>query len=176
MKMDAGKHKLFFMALSLLCLLHAPLLVYAQDKAADPKALSYLQYHQEAAKIDEKAHTVNLDQFLDLMNKKNTVIVDLRTPAEYEYEHIKGAIQFGADISKEKLEKLIPAKDTTILLYCSYSLEPTRMIALTNVSLPQFILQGYPNTYKLGPIWESKGSWQDSEKEINRLLMVKKGP
>lgn len=175
MKTDAGKQTLFFIGLSLLFLLYAALSAHAQDKAADLKALNYLQYHQEAAKIDDKAHTVNLDQFLDLMKKKHTVIVDLRSPAEYEHEHIQGAIQFGADISKEKLEKLIPAKDTTILLYCSFSLEPTRMIALTNVSLPQFILQGYPNTYKLGPIWESKGNWQDSEKEMSRLPMVKKG-
>jgi len=175
MKTDAGKQSLFFIGLSLLCLLCAALSAHAQDKAADLKALSYLQYHQEAAKIDDKAHTVDLDRFLALRKQKNTVVLDLRTPAEYEHEHIEGAIPFGADISKEKLEKLIPSKDTTILLYCTDSLYPTRTIALTTVSLPQFILQGYPNTYKLAPIWQGKADWRDSEKEMSRLPMVKKG-
>jgi hypothetical protein len=185
MQFDHGRQSLFFIALAALILLHGALRAGAQTPAHTPaqtppatspnvKALSYLQYHQEAEKIDEKAHTVDLNKFLELRAKKGTVVLDLRSPAEYAQSHIEGAILFGADISKENLAKAIPSKNTTVLLYCAYSLMPTRMIALTNVSLPQFILQGYKNTYKLGPIWENTGSWQASQKNLARLPMVPK--
>jgi hypothetical protein len=108
-----------------------------------------------------------------MRKRKDTVVLDLRSREVYDREHVEGAVHFGSDISKENLEKMIPSKDTTILLYCSNSLMPTRMLALTNVSLPQFILQGYKNTYKLGPIWEGKLNSGESEKELARLPMVK---
>jgi len=159
MRFDHGRQSLFFIALAALILLHGALTAGAQTakeaaghSASYQKQLGYLQYHQEAEKIDEKAHTVDLDKFLALRAKKGTVVLDLRSPAEYAAGHIDGAVQFGADI-----------------------LMPTRMIALTNVSLPQFILQGYKNTYKLGPVWENTGSWDASQKNLARLPMVPKG-
>jgi len=172
---DTGRQTLFFIGLSLLCLIWAAFAAHAQGQAPAPEKtpLSYLQYHQEAEKIDEKAHTVSLDKFLELRKQKGTVVVDLRSPEQYAQSHVEGAVQFGADISKEKLEKLIPSKDTTVLLYCEYSLMPVRMIALTNVSLPQFILHGYKNTYKLAPIWRGSSNWQDTGKEMARLPMTK---
>ncbi len=179
MQLDHGRQSLFFIALAALILLYGALAARAQTAkdaagqgASYQKQLSYLQYHQEAAKIDEKAHTVDLDKFLALRAKKGTVVLDLRSPAEYAAGHIDGAIQFGADISKENLAKAIPSKDTTVLIYCAYSLMPVRTIALTNVSLPQFILQGYKNTYKLAPIWEGSGSWDASQKNLARLPMT----
>jgi hypothetical protein len=181
MRFDHGRQSLFFIALAALILLHGALTAGAQTakeaaghSASYQKQLGYLQYHQEAEKIDEKAHTVDLDKFLALRAKKGTVVLDLRSPAEYAQSHVEGAVQFGADISKENLAKAIPSKDTTVLIYCAYSLMPTRMIALTNVSLPQFILQGYKNTYKLGPVWENTGSWDASQKNLARLPMVPK--
>lgn len=183
MQFDHGRQSLFFVALAAIILMHGALKAGAQTQAAKDapaqlpphiKALEYLQYHKEAEKIDEREHTVDLDRFLELRKKKGTVVLDLRSPEEYAQSHIEGAIQFGADISKEKLEKVIPSKRTTVLLYCANSLMPTRMIALTNVSLPQFVLQGYEKTYKLAPIWQNVNGWDASQKQYERLPMTGK--
>jgi hypothetical protein len=181
MRFDHGRQSLFFVALAALILVHGALGAGAQTAkdasghaSSLQKQLGYTEYNRQAEKIDEKAHTVDLDRFLELRAKKGTVVLDLRSPQEYAQSHIEGAIPFGADISKEKLEKAIPSKRTTVLLYCANSLMPTRMIALTNVSLPQFILQGYKNTYKLAPIWQGAGSWNGSQQQLQRIPMVPK--
>lgn len=121
--------------------------------AAAPAPLSHDAFFSFAEQIDWPIHEIGLAQFLERMEMENTVILDLRRREDYEQGHIRGAIHLGADITASELEKRIPSKDTTVLLYCSYSLMPVRMIALSHLSLPQLLLHGYKNSYILGPIW-----------------------
>lgn len=113
------------------------------------KTLSPEAYKKQVENTDFKAHTVNADKFLELMNDPKTVILDLRDETAYHRGHIRGAKQLGADIKANKLEKLAPDKTATVLLYCTNSLYLVRQISETNVALPQMLALGYPNTYFL---------------------------
>jgi len=126
------------------------------------------EYTQKINQIDWKAHNVNLDTFLKWRKDKNTIVVDLRHITAYQRKHIEGAIHLGSDISEVKLAKIVPDKETRILLYCDNSLYMTRMLALTTLSLPQFIMLGYENTYMLESIWHNG----EQEKQMSRIPMV----
>jgi len=62
----------------------------------------------------------NIDnkEFEELMNKENTILLDIRSIEEYEYEHIGGAklIEYD-DIDFEELIDSLD-RDKTYLLYC----------------------------------------------------------
>ncbi len=117
----------------------------------DAKVLSPDAYKQAVAQTDYRAHTIKSDRFLELMKDPKTVILDMRDEATYHRAHIRGAKYLGADVKAEKLEKLAPDKDATVLLYCSnsLSLNMSRMMSLTHVGLPQMLALGYKKTYYL---------------------------
>lgn len=54
-----------------------------------------------------------------LMNaNKNTIVLDVRTEAEYEEGHIDGSILIPDYELKEKAEEILTDKAATILIYC----------------------------------------------------------
>ncbi len=57
-------------------------------------------------------------EFAALIEKGNTVLVDVRTPAETKQEKLAGALEFDflADDFAQQIESL--PKDKTVLLYC----------------------------------------------------------
>lgn len=77
---------------------------------------------------------------------KGSVIVDVRTEAEYNERHIENALLIPLDtISKEVLEEKIPDKEAYIIVYCrSGSRSKKAQEELNNL--------GYTNVYNLGSI------------------------
>ena len=53
-----------------------------------------------------------------LTGKKNAVLVDTRTPDEYQQAHIPGAINIVPDEMKAKAARLPKDKATPIIFYC----------------------------------------------------------
>lgn len=138
--------------------------------------VEYRAYHEKALTINAAAHTVSLEKFLELREKPGTVVLDLRDREAYDRGHIRGAVHLGADVAEEKLATLVPDKNAIVLVYCSNSLLPIRMISLTGVSLPQFIALGYEDIYMLDAIWresmtdgqeqlKQKGLWEEGRSE-----------
>lgn len=140
------------------------------DKKAEIRPLSYEEYHAFASGLDHKKKTVNLDRFLELKDQDNTVILDLREKEAYDKGHIEGALHLGADITKERLEALVPSKETKILLYCWNSLRLTRMFALTDVTFPQIRALGYEDLYKLENYSEALGQDENAIDVYNERL------
>ncbi len=135
--------------------------LYAQEKD-NSKTIEILpssEIQESFGRFDIKGHTIDLETFMAWHSDKNidTVILDLRSLAEFEVSHIQGAKHLGADIDEKVLSDLVPSKDTRIILYCSNSLYASRMISLTDMSLPQFHMLGYENSYMLGPVWGASG-------------------
>lgn len=62
---------------------------------------------------------VGVEEFDKLRSAPNTVVLDVRTPREYDAGHIKGAlnIDFNASDFQEKIKKLDPSK--TYLVHCA---------------------------------------------------------
>jgi len=117
--------------------------------------LTFPQYQSLVSKVDLKSHTIRLGILEKLLGKPELVVLDLRSAEEYGQGHIKGAISFGADISKEKLEKFVPDKKATVVIYCTNNFFPSRRLSLNFASLPQMLSAGYANTFILEDLWQS---------------------
>lgn len=117
--------------------------------------MSFKTYKQLVSNIDINKHRISWTKFIELYNQPNVYILDLQDKADYDQGHIKGALHLGSNITKEGIETLIPDKTATILIYCSRTFQPTRMIALTHIGLPQIIALGFPNTYLLEEQWQT---------------------
>jgi rhodanese-related sulfurtransferase len=62
---------------------------------------------------------LNAKQFYEMMRKeKNIIILDVRTPQEYQEEHISNTINIPIQILGQQLDKLKNFKDKKILVYC----------------------------------------------------------
>jgi len=81
--------------------------------------------------------------------EKNVVILDVRTPGEYESCHIPNAILISHTEINEKAEELIPDKQSKILVYCQNGI---RAISAAK----RLVKLGYTNVCVFGGIinWE----------------------
>ena len=62
-------------------------------------------------------YDIKLEQLLK-MKKNGAIVVDVRNNREYGEGHISGSINIAEYEIKEKFEKMIPNKNSTIILYC----------------------------------------------------------
>lgn len=104
---------------------------------------------------------VDIDAFLSLAQKPDTLILDTRSEAAYKRKHFKNAVHLNfSDFTAEKLAKVIPSKSTRVLIYCNNNLEgddqnfPTKSMPLA-LNIPTFINlygYGYKNVYELSSL------------------------
>ncbi len=77
--------------------------------------------------------------------KDGAVLLDVRSPMEYDYGHIKGAINMPIEQMMKSHSSLIEDKEKEIIVYCaSGSRTPFAVMVLNNF--------GYNNVYDLGSI------------------------
>ena len=110
---------------------------------------------------EREAHRLTEAQFINAMADKNAVLLDARSVSKYELRHIRGAVSLPfTDFTADSLAKVIPAKDTKILIYCNNNFEgspvsfaskaPSASLNIsTYVSLRSY---GYTNIFELGPL------------------------
>ena len=96
-----------------------------------------------------------------MSHQPGTLVLDARSRAKYEELHIRGAVNLSfPDITIESLARVIPDRDTRILIYCNNNFleaEGPFPSKLPNASLnlSTFIAlytYGYRNVYELGPL------------------------
>ena len=122
----------------------------------------YLKIAREAAAYRE-THRLTEEDFIKMSREKGVVVLDARSREKYDELHIRGAINLSfPDITVESLARLLPDKNTKILIYCNNNFRgaeqpfPTKMPAAslnisTYISLYTY---GYRNVYELGPLLE----------------------
>ena len=122
----------------------------------------YLKIAREAAAYRE-THRLAEEDFIKMSREKGVVILDARSVEKYNELHIRGAINLSfPDITVESLGRLLPDKNTKILIYCNNNFRgaespfPSKMPAAslnisTYISLYTY---GYRNVYELGPLLE----------------------
>ncbi len=59
----------------------------------------------------------NLNSFAD-EKAHSEILIDVRTPTEYENGHIESAINIPYDVIKDKINEITEDKDAVIKLYC----------------------------------------------------------
>ena len=96
---------------------------------------------------------LNAKQFYEMIQKeKNVIILDVRTPQEYQEGHISNAINIPVQILGQQLDKLKNFKDKKILVYCRSG----HRSAIASQILDR---AGFKNVYNLkGGLFEWKAS------------------
>lgn len=137
----------------------------AEEKAKEP--MSFDEYKSTVSSVKIKDHEISLAELQKIIDKPDVVVLDLRSEHEYQEGHLKRAVCFGCDMSEDKLAKVVPSKDATVVVYCTNNFFPSRRISLNNASLPQLVGLGYKNARVLEELWH--GDWKKVEE-------IKKGP
>ena len=141
--------------------------VSAPDRVREPVAGNpaidmpgFLKVSAEAARLRE-GRRVSEREFIRMSHQPGTLVLDARSRAKYEELHIRGAVNLSfPDITIESLARVIPDRDTRILIYCNNNFleaEGPFPSKLPNASLnlSTFIAlytYGYRNVYELGPL------------------------
>jgi hypothetical protein len=104
---------------------------------------------------------VSEQDFIEMSREPDTIILDARSDGKYQLLHVKGAKHLSLpDFTAAELAKVIPNKDTRVLIYCNnnFKNEPSAFPAKTiSASLNLYTFNclysyGYTNVYELGPL------------------------
>jgi len=105
------------------------------------------------------------EQFLQAMSEQSVVLLDARSASKFKLRHLKGAVNLSLpDFTAEDLERIIPAKNTKVLIYCNnnflgspISFPSKAPGASLNIStFVNLTTYGYTNVYELGPLVDVK--------------------
>lgn len=58
------------------------------------------------------------DNEKQIVMEENAILLDVRTPVEFQQGHIRGAVNLPLDRIDADAAKVIPAKNTPVYLYC----------------------------------------------------------
>jgi phage shock protein E len=101
------------------------------------------------------------EMFLEMAKDKNTIILDARSTAKFFELHVEGARNLPfTDFTESSLRRVIPSKETHILIYCNNNVAnaemafPSKLMesALNLSTFPSLYSYGYRNVYELGPV------------------------
>lgn len=90
--------------------------------------------------------------FEEIAPHNNIVLLDVRNAHEYEEVHIKDAVLLPLQELEQKIENIVPRKETPIFVYCRTGNRSTKAVQ-------KLIKLGYTNAYNItGGImeWEQK--------------------
>lgn len=141
-----------------LCLLTSAF-AYA-ERPADIDTAGFERQTAEALALRAK-RTIDAAEFLEMMARDDVVLLDTRSKAAYDRKHLEGAVHLNfSDFTAGKLAKVIPSKDTVVLIYCNNNIDRdpmdfARKMAPMALNIPTFInlyAYGYRNVYELGAL------------------------
>ena len=150
--------KITFLTVALLA---API-VHAADPIKNP-LIDYGGFRQIAANVQPVREQRRLTevQFAEMAAESGTIVLDARSADKYALRHITGAVSLPfTDFSEDSLAKVIPAKNTRVLIYCNnnfrgaprsmFDKKPSASLNIsTYIGLATY---GYTNVYELGPL------------------------
>ena len=120
---------------------------------------AYLRVSVEAARWRE-SHRLTEAEFTRMSREPGTVVLDARSRTKFDELHVKDAVNLSfPDIAIESLARLLPDRDTRILIYCNNNFTgapesmPTKAVS-SALNLSTFVslhAYGYRNVYELGP-------------------------
>lgn len=120
----------------------------------------YQKNVSDVAKI-RRQHRISEMRFVELAQQADTIILDARSARMFARLHVKGAVNLSfPDFTEQELARLIPSKNTTVLIYCNNNFmnAPSSFPAKTpaaSLNLHTYTAlhsYGYTNVYELGPL------------------------
>lgn len=112
-----------------------------------------------AVEIQRTDRVIDQEAFLKMAADKDTIILDARSADKFAMLHVKGATGLPfTDFTEASLAKIIPDKNTRILIYCNNNFDkaPVAMpmksagASLNLSTLISLQTYGYKNVYELG--------------------------
>lgn len=89
-------------------------------------------------KDHRKGRLVNVEEFKTMSSQENVVILDTRSDKMFKSKHIKGAIHLNfSDFTQSNLARIIPDKQTRILIYCNNNFEGDEVNFASKISKPR---------------------------------------
>lgn len=144
------------------------------------KQIDYKQFQQNVQAVADvrEARRVTEAEFIKMAAESGTVVLDARSDSKFKLLHVKGAKHLSLpDVTAAELAKVIPSKDTRILIYCNNNFE-NEEVAMPTKAAPASLniytfntlhAYGYKNVYELGPIIE----WKKSKIEFEGTQVAK---
>lgn len=99
--------------------------------------------------------TIGNKDAMELMKEDGCVVMDVRTPMEYKYGHIKGAVNFYLGEFETRFTKEYPNKDQLILIHCT-------MGNMSRVATQILTQMGYTRVFDIGGIYQWSGEIEQS--------------
>lgn len=108
--------------------------------------------------LTRKYKTASPAAAVGLLNREDTIVIDVREPADFAKGHIDGARPIALPRLKEKLFELEPYKNSPILVYCQQG-------TLSKEACKQLAAAGFTQVYSLdGGLL----TWQDQKLPLVR--------
>lgn len=151
----------------------SPLAVFCADERASTKSnltnplIDYAAFREAVQRVEpirERRRLTEAD-FLTKAREPGVVLLDARSGPMFERLHVDGAVNLSfPDFTAERLAKIIPSKDTPVLIYCNNNFlgSPVAMASKavsTSLNVSTFVTlhsYGYTNIYELGPLLDVK--------------------
>ena len=114
--------------------------VCAQELPYPKAKVSFDDFKQLVAEVEahRAQRLVDLDAFLKMSEEPDTIILDTRSTFRFERIHLKGARHLSfTDFTQENLNKVIPAFETRVLIYCNNNFEGNQTDFASKVATPQ---------------------------------------
>ena len=92
----------------------------------------------------------------DARPREGAVVVDVRTPSEYNAERVRGAVLLPHDLVRERAAKLLPDKAAPIDLYC-------RSGRRSELAMQALKSMGYSDVRNLGSLEAVKRAGAETE-------------
>ncbi|MEM9281303.1 MAG: rhodanese-like domain-containing protein [Verrucomicrobiota bacterium] len=144
-------------------------LTFADPIAIENDQIDYPAFLTLAGEVHpyREDRRLTVDEFLEMAKDEGTLILDTRSKANYDLKHIEGAVHLNfSEITTRDLERVVPSKDTRILIYCNNNFRNNSPAFVSKsgplaLNIPTFITlygYGYKNIYELGSVIDEDNS------------------
>ncbi len=134
-----------------------------QQQALQNPLIDFSRFVQLAQRVEpvREQRRITEEQFAAWSAQPGTVVLDARSADKYALRHIRGAINLPyTDFTEEALARVIPAKETRVLIYCNNNFAGaprafTEKRATASLNISTYVAlaaYGYTNIYELGPL------------------------
>ncbi|MBC8040850.1 MAG: rhodanese-like domain-containing protein [Opitutaceae bacterium] len=140
----------------------------AQSASSIPNPLiDYAGHRETVQRVESLRESRRLSEadFLAKSREAGTVVLDARSGPMFALLHLEGAVNLSfPDFTEAALAKVIPTKDTRVLIYCNNNFlgSPRAMatkVISTSLNISTYVAltsYGYTNVYELGPLLDVK--------------------
>jgi phage shock protein E len=139
------------------------------QRAVPNPLINYPAFLKDAQEVEaiRAARRLPETQFRQIMSEPGVVLLDARSAPMFKLRHLKGAVNLSLpDFTASSLSRIIPRKDTKVLIYCNNNFLGSRISfpsknAGASLNISTYVTlhtYGYTNVYELGPLIEVNAS------------------